>query len=158
MLSIRTKIRQLLECLVSWILPKEDLVDDKSSLTNQNLNGCVRVAITNFISNYTSLFGCSDRVNNCRSFERIRFFHSLVQTVQVECTMLFRNVSHCEPKWHGLTSHRTWIISNIALRISNNASNIPVNVKDFQVSHRIQLLYFGLNVFKTKSHAHYVFL
>ena len=60
MLSIRTKIRQLLECLVSWILPKEDLADVKSSLIDQNLNDCVRVAITNYISNYTSLLGCSD--------------------------------------------------------------------------------------------------
>jgi len=59
MLSIRTKIRQLLECLVSRILPKEDLADDTSSLTDKNLNGSMRVAITNYIPNFTSLLGCS---------------------------------------------------------------------------------------------------
>jgi hypothetical protein len=57
MLNVKTRIRQLLECLVSWILPKEDLADDKSSLTDKNLNGCMRVGITNYIPNYTSPLG-----------------------------------------------------------------------------------------------------
>ena len=55
MLSIRTRIRQLLECLASRILPKEDLADDKSSLTDKNLNSCMRDGITNCIPDYTSL-------------------------------------------------------------------------------------------------------
>jgi len=72
--NIRTRERQLLECLISWILPKEDLADDKSSLTDKNLNGCMRVGITNCI-------------------------HNLGQAVQAEFSMLFfRNVSHCVPK------------------------------------------------------------
>jgi len=65
------------------------------------------------------------RVNNFRNFERLCFFHPLVQAVQTECSVcfFFRNVNHCVPKWHGLTSHGTWIFSNIVLKISNIAAN-----------------------------------
>jgi hypothetical protein len=68
------------------------------------------------------------RVNDFRTFERLCSFHTFRSSSPggMQYVFFVRNVCHCVPKWHGLTSHGTWIFWNIAIEIPNIASNSEV--------------------------------